>query len=339
MSFSKYLGAAFGSFAILSGSVALAQESSFEGETIELIVPASAGGTYGMYAQLLADRMGDFVPGNPTVIANFMRGAGGMKASNYVGNVAATDGTVLYMMHQNAPTSQLLSPDAARYDAGEFGPIGVLSSMNSVMVVRTDLGIDEVTDVAETSVVAGSTGRGSYQFIVPTLLNEFSGTDFNIVTTYGGTGETMLALERGEIGSFMTSIISLESNRPDWFAGTGDAKVIMQVGMKPSSSFPDLPMLNAYANNEQQEKVYTFLSASNGFARALVAPAGTPEAQVETLQAAFLEMVQDEGFQQEAAERGLPLDWASAEELEEAIDAILATDGDILTFVQDIMDG
>lgn len=337
MSFSKFTAAFFGSFALLSGSYALAQDNFYEGKTIEIIVPASAGGTYGMYGQLLAEKMGQFIPGNPTIVPNFMRGAGGMRASNFFANVAATDGTVLYLMHQNAPTSQLLSPDAAQYDAADFEPIGVLSAMNSVMVMRKDIGVQDVKDAAETTVVIGSTGRGSYQYIVPTLLNEFNGTDFNIVTTYGGTGDTMLALERGEIGALMTSLISLQSNRPDWADGSGNASVVLQLGTKPASAYPDVPMLISYAQDDRQEKIYGFLSASNGFARSLVAPPGVPEERIQTLRKSFREMVQDEDFQARAQELGLPLDWADAEELEAAISGILATDEDILTFTKNVM--
>ncbi len=333
----KILSAAVMAAAASVAAPASAQDDFYAGKTIELIVPASAGGTYGMYAQLLADEMGAFIPGEPTIVANFMRGAGGMRASNYVGNVAATDGTVLFMMHQNSPTSQLLSPDAAQYDAGAFEPIGVVSAMNSVMVVRDDSGVEEIGDVTETEVVLGSTGRGSYQYIVPTLLNEFIGAQFNVITTYGGTGETFLAMERGEIAGLMTSIITLQAQRPDWADGTGDAHVVLQVGTSPASSLPDVPLLASLAETDRQQAIFDFLSASNGFARSLVAPAGTPEDQVEILREAFQAMLEDEGVRERAAERGLPLDSADAETLGNAIQAVLATDPEVIGFTESIM--
>lgn len=337
MLLNRFLAAAAGAVALVSGTASLAQDDFYAGKTIEVIVPASAGGSYGMYGQLVADEMGKYIPGNPTIVPNFMRGAGGMRASNYVGNVAASDGTVLFMMHQNTPTSQLLSPDAAQYDAATFQPIGTLSAMNSVMVMRKDQGIDDVGEMGDKEIVTGSTGRGSYQYIVPTLMNEFADTNFNVVTTYGGTGETRLALERGEIGALMTSIISLQSSTPDWADGTGIAKVVMQVGMAPSSSYPDVPMLSSYAKDDRQAAIYKFLSASNGFARSMVAPAGVPEEQMAILRQAFLDMVQDEAFQARAKELGMPLDWSDADELGAAIQDVLATDPEILAFTQEVM--
>lgn len=331
------LGAAAASIAILAASGANAQDDFYAGNSIEVIVPASAGGSYGSYAILVAEELGRFIPGEPTVVPNFMEGAGGMRASNYVGNVAATDGTVLYLMHQNAPTSQLLSPDAAQYDAGAFEPIGVISAMNSVMVVRNDTEVDEIADAMNGEVILGSTGRGSYQFIVPTLLNDFMGTQFNVVTTYGGTGETFLAMERGEIAGLMTSIITITEQQPTWLDGTGTARTILQVGASPASAIPDVPLLTALAQDDDQRAVYQFLSASNGFARSLVAPAGTPADRVEILRAAFAAMLADEGVQARAAELGLPLDSSDAATLGAAIDDVLATDPAVIQLTESIM--
>jgi tripartite-type tricarboxylate transporter receptor subunit TctC len=112
-----------------------------------------------------------------------MAGAGGMRASNYAANVAAKDGLAIYMIHQNTATQQLLAPGQAQYDAAKMIPIGIVSSMNSVMAIRKDLGVNSIADIVEKPVVTGATGRGSYQFIVPTLLNEFMGTKFNTITT------------------------------------------------------------------------------------------------------------------------------------------------------------
>lgn len=309
----------------LAVAPAAAQEELYAGKTIELVLPASAGGSYGIYGVLLADHLTRHIPGSPTIVPNYMRGAGGMRASNYVANVAAADGTTLYMIHQNAPTSQLLNPDGAQYDAGEMIPIGVVSAMNSVMLARNDIGIDSVMDVVETPVNIGSTGRGSYQFVVPTLLNDFLGTQFNIITTYGGTGETMLAVERNEIGAMMTSLLSVQESHPDWVDGSGVAKPILQVGGNPDPALADVPTLNSLAQNDEQRQIFNFLSISNDMARSLVMPAGTPEEYAEVMQKAFVDLMNDPEFQKAAASMGAPLVWADADALGKIIDETLAT--------------
>lgn len=321
----------------LTAAPALAQDDLYAGESIELVLPASAGGAYGIYGVLLSDHLPRHIPGNPAIVPNYMEGAGGMRATNYVANVAAADGTTLYLLHQNAPTSQLLNPEGAQYDAAEMIPIGIVSAMNSVMLVRTDLGIDDVQDVIETPVNIGSTGRGSYQFVVPTLLNEFLGTQFNIITTYGGTGETMLAVERNEIGAMMTSVLSVQESHPDWLDGSGIAKPILQVGGTPDPALPDVPTLTSLAQDEQQQAIFQFLSLSNDMARSLVMPAGTPDEHVAVMRQAFQDLMNDPEFQEAAASAGTPLVWADHEALGRVIADTLATPPDVVELTASYM--
>ena len=318
--------------AMIIGSAALAQADPppYLGQRIELVLPAAAGGSYGLYAQLVADHLGLHIDGAPVIVPVYIDGAGGRRASNHVANIAARDGSVLYMIHQNAATSQLLNPNAAQYDVAAMKPIGVLSAMNSVMVMRHDTGVERIGDVTGKNIVIGSTGRGSYQFIVPTLLNQFIGAKFNVVSTYAGTGETMLALERGEIGGFMTSLTSLEERQPTWKDGTGIAQVVLQVGESPAPGLENVPLLTDLSGSDAERAIYRFMSLPNDMARALVMPAGTPDANVAIIREAFLKMVVDPLFQADAERLGLPLQWSDSDALSNVIAATLATPADVV---------
>ena len=316
--------------AALMAAAPVAAQDLYAGKTIELVLPASAGGSYGIYGVLLQNHLPRHIPGNPAIVPNFIEGAGGMRASNYVANVAKADGTTIYMIHQNAPTSQLLNPDGAQYDAAKMVPIGVVSSMNSVMLMRKDAGVESIAQVAEKPVTIGSTGRGSYQFVVPTLLNEYMGAQFNIVTTYGGTGEAMLAMERGEIAAMMTSLLSVQESHADWVSGEGIAKVVLQVGGAADPSLPDVPLLMDLAKDDAQKAVYQFLSVSNDMARALVMPAGTPDDHVAVIRKAFADLMNDAEFQKAAADAGVPLVWADADRLGQVIATTLATPPEVI---------
>ena len=313
----------------LAAGPALAQDY-FAGRTIDLVVPAGAGGSYGLYALLVAEHMPRHIPGNPTITPNYMGGAGGLRAANYVGTVAEADGSTMFMMHQNTATAQLLQPDAAQFDAATMPPIGTLSAMNSVMVVRSDSGVDAVEDALETRVVTGSTGRGSYQYVVPTLLNDFLGTQFQVITTYPGTGETTLAFERGEIQGLMTSIATVIEGHPGWLDGTGSGQIILQVGGSPDPLIPDVPLLTSLAQDDEQRATFNFLSLSNAMARSLVMPTGTSDEVVGILRTAFEDMMNDPEYQAAATELGLPLAWSDHEELAGTISQILATPQDVV---------
>src|SRR5438128_384913 len=80
----------------VSPSPSLAQDAVAEfyrGRQIRISVGFSPGGSSSLYAQALARHMGQYVPGNPTLIVQHMPGAGGLVAANYVYNNAARDGS------------------------------------------------------------------------------------------------------------------------------------------------------------------------------------------------------------------------------------------------------
>lgn len=72
-----------------------AQTSFFEGKTIRIIVGLPAGDAYDLYPRMLANYMGEYIPGNPTIMVQNMPGASSMIAANYVANVAKPDGLTL----------------------------------------------------------------------------------------------------------------------------------------------------------------------------------------------------------------------------------------------------
>src|SRR5438445_4659710 len=83
--------------ASLSSSPSSAQgaDDFYRGKTITIVIPIGPGGAYDAYARILSRHLGKQIPGNPTIIARNMPGAGGVVASNYLHNVAPQDGTVM----------------------------------------------------------------------------------------------------------------------------------------------------------------------------------------------------------------------------------------------------
>src|SRR5262249_47813028 len=76
--------AALTAFAVLvCARASHAQEDDFyRGKTITIIIPIGPGGAYDAYARLIARHFGKYLPGNPTIVARNMPGAGGVIASN-----------------------------------------------------------------------------------------------------------------------------------------------------------------------------------------------------------------------------------------------------------------
>ena len=60
----------------------------YRGKTITSIQVFGSGGLYGLYNRLMARYMEKYVPGNPTIIVQEMKGGGGLKGANYLYNAA-----------------------------------------------------------------------------------------------------------------------------------------------------------------------------------------------------------------------------------------------------------
>ena len=64
--------------AISSGSPGRAQTPFYEGKTVRILVGFSPGGSYDLWARLIATHMGKYVAGNPTFVVQNMTGGGSM---------------------------------------------------------------------------------------------------------------------------------------------------------------------------------------------------------------------------------------------------------------------
>jgi tripartite-type tricarboxylate transporter receptor subunit TctC len=90
----------------------------YKGRTVSVIIGYSAGTGYDIYARLLARFIGRHIPGNPTVIAQNMPGAGSLKAAMYVDGIAPKDGSVIATIGRSAPLEPLLGE--AQFDGRNF---------------------------------------------------------------------------------------------------------------------------------------------------------------------------------------------------------------------------
>jgi len=316
---------------------AAAQANEFELRSVHLVIPAGPGGAFGTFAQVLSKFLTKQLPGNPTIIPQYMSGAGGIRASNYMANTAPSDGSVLYLMHESAVTYQLLYPDRVAYDARKFIPLGTVSSLNSVLLVRHDAPATELAGFKLKQDILGSTGRGSYQFVVPTLMNKFQGTKFTLIPGFAGTNDIILALERGEVHGMLASLLAIQTLRPDWAGGEGIAKIVFQMGDRADPAIPSIPLLTTLATSEKERAVYAFLSLERTLGRSLVAPPGTPEDRVKVLQSAVAAVLSDPEFQASCIEQKIPLISGTPSDLQATIDRAFATSQDVIATARQYM--
>jgi len=72
-----------------------AQESFFKGKTITIVQGRDPGGTGDMRVRATLPFLQKYIPGNPTIVSEFMPGGGSRKAANYVYKSARPDGLTI----------------------------------------------------------------------------------------------------------------------------------------------------------------------------------------------------------------------------------------------------
>src|ERR1700689_3623559 len=67
----------------------------YRGKTVSIVVATSPGGAYDILARMLAQHLGNHLPGQPSIIVRNKPGGGGIVGANWIYNIAPKDGTVI----------------------------------------------------------------------------------------------------------------------------------------------------------------------------------------------------------------------------------------------------
>src|SRR5262245_53855366 len=79
----------------------------YRGKTLRMLIGYGPGGGYDIYGRLVAEFLPRYLPGNPTIIAQNMPGAGSFVAAKYMYEVAPKDGTVFGSLAQTLALDSL----------------------------------------------------------------------------------------------------------------------------------------------------------------------------------------------------------------------------------------
>jgi tripartite-type tricarboxylate transporter receptor subunit TctC len=302
----------------------------YRGKTIELDIGYSVGGGYDLYARLIARRLGQHIPGNPTVVPKNMEGAGSLRLANYLYSSAPKDGTVIGATSRGAAFDPLFNENAARFDASKFSWIGSANNEVSVCVALPSAGITKFEDLLTKTLTIGSTGAGDDTYQFPTLVNAVLGTKFKIVTGYPGGNDVSLALERGEVqGRCGWSWSSIKTTRFNWVR---DKRIIVLVQMSLSKhpDLPDVPLIMDLAKTDEERQIFKMIFARQTMGRPYTAPPGVPADRLAALRQAFMDTMTDKEFLDEAEHNKFEINPVSGEDLAALVKDIYQTPPDVV---------
>ena len=322
----------------LAGGAAQAQAPDsvagfYRGRNVTLLIGSSPGGGYDLYGRLIARFIGRHIPSNPQVIVQNMPGAASNVAAAYVYNVAPKDGTVMGAIFMGAVVDPLFG-EAKRStpDTAKFNYIGNANSDAYVCLIRTDAGVNSLSDVFDKEIVMGASAEGASTRDFPSLLKNLLGVKFKIVAGYPGTREINLAIEKGEVqGGCGETWSSVAATYPAWFRD----KLVKPLVQESNVGYPELdrmgvPLSKEFAKTAEQKQILDLVYSQTTFGRPYVVAPGVPQERVDALRKAFMATMADPDLVAEAKRINLDIAPIPGEELQVLIAKLYATPQDVV---------
>jgi tripartite-type tricarboxylate transporter receptor subunit TctC len=232
------------------------------------------------------------IPGGPAMTLKIMSGSGGVKAANYVYNVAPKDGAAIALLLSSQPTTEAIDRTGVKYKSANLSWIGRLVDIVSAVTVRRNGPATTLEELKTIELVAGATGPGSTTHLPFAMMNWALGTRFRIVNGYKGSAGPSLAFDRGEVSAASAPWGTIRSRRPHLL---GEIQIV-QVALEKDRAHPDVPLLLDLVSDPEKKAVVTFLSAQASIGRTVSAPPRVPEDRIMALRKAFDATMKDPKF-------------------------------------------
>jgi tripartite-type tricarboxylate transporter receptor subunit TctC len=307
--------------ALFIPAYATSQAPFYKGKTITFINGVGPGGTGDLRGKPIAALLAKHIPGNPTIVTEYMPGAGGRKAANHMYSIARPDGLTIARISSSMVPNAVLGETGVQYDLDKFIYLGSAESVfHFVLFTRKDAGLnnlEKLRGMPGVRIAAGPVGHSTYY--LPRVFAYLIGMkDPRIVPGYSGA-EADVALTRGELD---LSVESIGSVKPEWIQkGLVDFHVALEIPKgRKFPGFTHLPELESFVKSEKDRKLLAMVRAFRQTGAPWILPPNTPKERVPTLQEAMRKTFADPDFHSEyrkiAGDDATPL---LPEELEKVI--------------------
>lgn len=237
----------YAAVSVIAATAAHAQ--SFEGETVEYVIPFSESGGSAKWANFYAPRIAEALPGSPTVVVRYRPGAGSTEGANWFqGQQDQGNGLLIFGDSGSTKFPFLLGDPRVRYDYSTWKPV-LASATGGVVYLPPDLGErfdGDMDDLKDEFFLYGSQGATTLD-LVPLLAFKMLGLQVDPVFGVEGRGDGRLMFERGEANiDYQTSAAYIANVQP--LVDDGLAVPIFSWGALDESgaivrdpTFPDIP--------------------------------------------------------------------------------------------------
>lgn len=288
----KFLAALTGGFILALAAGAPAQP--YPNKPIRMIVVSPPGGSTDLLARTLGKSFTDGLGQN--VVLDNKPGGGGIIASETTAR-AAPDGYTILMTNTSHSVLPSLHTKLPYDPIKDFAPVGLVALTHSLLLVNPSVPVKNIKELialakaqpGKLNYASGTTGASAH--FGAELLKLMAGVNI-VQVPYKGTAAQLTALLAGEV---QMSFVTMPSALPH--VNAGRLRVLAIGSPKRAASLPDVPTV-------AESGLPGFdIGAWNG----ILAPAHTPPAIVNRLNAEIARMAQNPEAKERAANQGVEL--------------------------------
>ena len=308
----------------------------YKGKVVRLLVGIGVGSGYDINARLVARYLPKYIPGNPTVIVQNQPGAGSLSMTNQLYAGGPFDGTAIGASFNGLPTTPLLQPAGARFEAVKLNWVGSTNRETQAMYVWHTAPIEKLSDLTTTEMIVGAQAPGSTQYDYPKLAEKLFGWKFKVITGYEATPKIHLAMERGEVHGTWANWSTLKAISEQWIKDK-KIRILAQWALRKHPEMPDVPLILEQAKTPEQKQSLDLALARLEFGRPFFMPPNVPPERVNAIRRAFDTTMKDKEFLDEADKLKIEIDPLGGEQVAALIEQIYKTPAATVERVRDAM--
>jgi tripartite-type tricarboxylate transporter receptor subunit TctC len=291
-------------------------EDFYKGKTVTVLIGFTPGGGFDRNARTMALHLGKHIPGNPTVVAQNMPGAGSLTSVRSFDATMPTDGTVLNVFNPGFITRSIVDP-AVKVDFRTVAWVGVISADFRICYGYGPNGVKTWDEMFKRpQFIIGSTAKGAGNYINAATLRVVFKAPIKQIVGFPGSAEQRIAIERGELDGDCGSFHSIS---PAWVR---DNKIHPFVRFT-EQRLPEIPesavFINTFAKTAEQKQLLDFLNAADEVGRPVIMSAKVPKDRLAIIRRAFDATMKDPAFLADMKKQQLPATPITAEQAEHEV--------------------
>jgi len=300
---------------------AFSQAPFYQGKTLTILNASAPGGSGDMRVKAMLPYLRKYIPGEPTVITEYMVGAGGRKLANHMYRTTRVDGLTIGYTTGGVVTYGVMGESGVNYDIEKFIYLGTPETMfNYVFVTRKGAGVDSLDKLRTTpGLRVGAHSVGHTFYVLGRLFTYgLRLKEPKFVVGYSGD-EVDLALTGGEVDARASNADTILQRTPEFLdKKLVDFHAIINVPKATKHArFAHLPELDALVKGDSDRKLVELYRSLRLIGSPFVLPPGTPPEQVrilrEAMRRAFADPEYIKGYEKLTSEPAMTLTWEEFE--------------------------